>query len=151
MYGVLFIVLGNLTGNAIAMGQYIMQAAGAPDSPEAVRGIAVAALTGACLIHGFWRHGGIILNNVLAIIKVVTLMAIIVIGFAAAGGANLGNGSVGKASVKANFDTTRSFVGPSDDAGSYARSIVYVVYSYGGFKQPFYVGIFPLGVLDVMY
>ncbi|KAL8836843.1 MAG: hypothetical protein Q9176_006077 [Flavoplaca citrina] len=139
MYGVLFIVLGNLTGNAIAMGQYIMQAAGAPDSPEAVRGIAVAALTGACLIHGIWRHGGIILNNVLAIIKVVTLMAVIVIGFAAAGGANLGNGPVGKASVKANFDTNKSFVRPSDDAGSYARSIVYVVYSYGGFKQPFYV------------
>lgn len=139
MYGVIFIVLGNLTGNAIAMGQYIMQAAGAPDSPEAVRGIAVAALTGACLIHGLWRNGGIVLNNVLALIKVLTLMAVIVIGFAAAGGANLGNGPVGKGAVEANFNTHKSFVRPNDDAGSYARSIVYVVYSYSGFKQPFYV------------
>ncbi|KAL8654156.1 MAG: hypothetical protein Q9226_003544 [Calogaya cf. arnoldii] len=139
MYGVIFVVLGNLTGNAIAMGQYIMQAAGAPDNPEAVRGIAVAALTGACLIHGLWRNGGIVLNNVLALIKVVTLMAVIVIGFAVAGGANLGNGPVGKDAVKANFNAHKSFTNPSDDAGSYARSILYVVYSYSGFKQPFYV------------
>ncbi|KAL8886991.1 MAG: hypothetical protein Q9192_006394 [Flavoplaca navasiana] len=139
MYGVIFIVLGNLTGNAIAMGQYIMRAAGAPDSPEAVRGIAVAALTIACFIHGSWRHGGIVLNNVLAIIKVATLMSIIVIGFAAARGANLGNGPVGKASVKMNFDSNKSFVRPSDDAGSYAHSIVYIVYSYHGYDQPFYV------------
>lgn len=139
MYGVIFIVLGNLSGNAIAMGQYIMQAAGAPNSPEAVRGIAVAGLTGACLIHGLWRNGGIVLNNVLALIKVLTLMAVIVIGFAAAGGANLGNGPVGKGAVEANFNTHASFFRPSDDAGSYACSIVYVVYSYSGFEQPFYV------------
>ena len=121
------------------MGQYIMQAAGAADSPDAVRGIAVAALTGACLIHGLWRNGGIVLNNVLALIKVLTLLAVIVIGFAVAGGANLGNGPVGKAAIQANFDTHQSFVRPSGDFGSYARSIVYVVYSYSGFKQPFYV------------
>ncbi|CAO1606103.1 hypothetical protein XANCAGTX0491_009602 [Xanthoria calcicola] len=139
IYGVIFIVLGNLAGNAVAMGQYIMQAAGAADSPDAVRGIAVAALTGACLIHGLWRNGGIVLNNVLALIKVLTLLAVIVIGFAVAGGANLGNGPVGKGVVQANFDTRQSFVRPSGDFGSYARSIVYVVYSYSGFKQPFYV------------
>ncbi|KAL8786036.1 MAG: hypothetical protein Q9213_003019 [Squamulea squamosa] len=139
MYGVIFVILGNLAGNAIAMGQYVMQAAGAPDSPHAVRGIAVAALTGACLIHGVWRNGGILLNNVLALIKVLTLMSVIIIGFAVAGGASFGNGPVGKDAIKANFDTHKSFVRPSDDAGSYARSIVYVVYSYSGFKQPFYV------------
>ncbi|KAI4236573.1 MAG: hypothetical protein L6R40_006129 [Gallowayella cf. fulva] len=139
MYGVIFVILGNLTGNAIAMGQYIMQAAGIPNHEAAVRGIAVAALTAACLIHGLWRNGGIVLNNVLALIKVLTLTAVIVIGFAAAGGASFGNGTVGKAAVKTNFDTHKSFSRPSHDAGSYARSIVYVVYSYSGFKQPFYV------------
>ncbi|KAL9009116.1 MAG: hypothetical protein Q9173_005828 [Seirophora scorigena] len=85
------------------MGQYIMQAAGQPDYPEAIRGIAVAALTGACLIHGLWRNGGIVLNNVLAIIKILTLMAVIVIGFAVAGGASFGNGPTWKSAVKENF------------------------------------------------
>ncbi|KAL9018212.1 MAG: hypothetical protein Q9185_004485 [Variospora sp. 1 TL-2023] len=121
------------------MGQYIMQAAGQPDNPEAIRGIAVAALLGACLIHGLWRNGGIVLNNVLAIIKILTLMAVIIIGFAVAGGASFGNGPIGRNAVKENFNTRKSFSRPSDDAGSYARSIVYVVYSYSGFKQPFYV------------
>ncbi|KAL8856831.1 MAG: hypothetical protein Q9178_006548 [Gyalolechia marmorata] len=139
IYGVIFVVLGNLTGNAIAMGQYIMRAAGAPDSPEAVRGIAVAALTGACLIHGLWRNGGIVLNNVLASIKVLTLMAVIVIGFAAAGGASFGSGSGARDAVKANFATHNSFARPRDDIGNYAISIAYVVYSFGGFEQPFYV------------
>ncbi|KAI4195086.1 MAG: hypothetical protein LQ348_002512 [Seirophora lacunosa] len=111
------------------MGQYIMQAAAQPDDPAAIRGIAVAALTGACLIHGLWRNGGIVLNNVLAIIKILTLMAVIVIGFAVAGGASFGNGPTGKSAVKENFSTRNSFSRPSDDAGSYARSIAYVVLS----------------------
>lgn len=100
IYGLIFVVLGNLTGNAIACGQYIMQAAGAPDHPQAVRGLAVAILPGACLIHGLWRHGGIVLNNVLASIKVLTLVAVIVIGFATAEGASFGNGPEGKSPSK---------------------------------------------------
>ena len=139
MYGVIFVILGNLTGNAIAFGQYIMQAAGKPSQPEAVRALAVAILTAACLIHGLWRNGGIVLNNVLAGLKVATLLAVIVIGFAIAGGASFGNGPIGRTATKANFDTRMSFASPNSDAGNYARSIVYIVYSYSGFKQPFYV------------
>ena len=139
MYGLVFVVLGNLAGNAVALGQYVMRAAGDPDNTHAIRGLAVAALTGACLIHGLWRKGGIVLNNVLALIKVLILMAVIVIGFAVAAGASFGNGPVGKAAVKANFDINKSFQDPKGDVGSYARSIVYIVYSYSGFKQPFYV------------
>lgn len=142
MYGLVFVILGNLAGNAVAMGQYVMHAAGDPDHSHAIRGLAVAALTGACLIHGLWRKGGIVLNNVLALIKVLILMAVIVIGFAVAGGASFGNGPIGKAAVKANFDPHRSFLAPKGDAGSYARSIVYIVHSYSGFKQPFYVSKF---------
>ncbi|KAL8924119.1 MAG: hypothetical protein Q9208_004256 [Pyrenodesmia sp. 3 TL-2023] len=137
LYGVIFIVLGNLAGNAIAMGQYVMQAAGSPDNDAAVRGIAVAALTAACLIHGLWRHGGIVLNNGLALIKTMTLSAVIIIGFAVAGGASFTDVPMEK--KPSNFNTHISFEGPSNDAGSYARSIVYVVYSFSGFKQPFYV------------
>ena len=141
MYGLVFVILGNLAGNAVALGQYVMHAAGDADDSHAIRGLAVAALTLACLIHGSWRNGGIVLNNLLALIKVLILVAIIVIGFAVAGGASFGNGPVGKAAVKANFDPHKSFLDPKGDAGSYARSIVYIVHSYSGFKQPFYVSI----------
>ena len=142
MYGFVFVILGNLAGNAIVLGQYFMRAIGDPDNSHAIRGLAVAALTGSCLVHGLWRQGGIFLNNALALIKILILMAIIVIGFAVAGGASFGSGPAGKAAVKANLDPHKSFLAPKGDAGSYARSIVYIVYSYSGFKQPFYVSKF---------
>ena len=139
MYGLIFVILGNLAGNAVAFGIYIMQAAGVPDNPGAVRGLAVASLTIACLIHGLWRRGGIYFNNALALVKVLILLAVIVIGFAAAAGASFGNESAAGAAPNHNFKTSNSFAHPTGDAGSYARSFVYVVYSYSGFKQPFYV------------
>ena len=139
MFGVIFIILGNHAGNAIAFGKYFMQMIGAPDHPSAVRALAVAVLTVACLIHAVWRRGGIMLNNILAFVKVFLLIAVIVIGFSVAGGADLGNGSIGKDAVAENLSTKKSFMNPNKDAGSYARSIVYIVYSYSGFKQPFYV------------
>lgn len=139
MFGVIFIILGNHAGNAIAFGKYFMQAIGAPDHPRAVQALAVAVLTVACLIHAIWRKGGIVLNNALAFIKLLLLVAVIVIGFSVAGGADFGNGSIGKDAITENFSTKKSFSNPSGDAGSYARSIVYIVYSYSGFKQPFYV------------
>jgi hypothetical protein len=53
MYGIVFILLGNLSGNAIAFGNYIMEAAGEPDpSKGVVIGIAIAALTLAIGVHG---------------------------------------------------------------------------------------------------
>lgn len=91
MYGVIYITLGNLSGNAIAFGLYVMDAAGVTGSDSAVRGLAVMALTFACVLHALWRKGGIVLNNLLALVKVSMLLAIIVIGFAASAGASFGN------------------------------------------------------------
>lgn len=139
MYGLVFVILGNLAGNAIAFGIYVMEAAGIPDHASAIRGLAIAALTLACLIHAIWRNGGIILNNLLAFIKLLTLVAIIGVGFAAAAGASFGNGPVGKTAVINNFDIHKSFSRPSDTVADYSGSILFIVYSFSGFKQPFYV------------
>ena len=91
MYGVIYITLGNLSGNAIAFGLYVMDAAGIAGSDAAVRGLAVTSLTFACILHALWRKGGIVLNNFLAFVKVSTLLGIIAIGFAASAGASFGN------------------------------------------------------------
>ncbi|KAL9123886.1 MAG: hypothetical protein Q9217_006728 [Psora testacea] len=139
MYGLVFVVLGNLAGNAIAFGMYVMEAAGIPGHAPAIRGLAIAALTVACLLHAAWRRGGIIVNNVLAVIKALTLVAIIGIGFAAAAGASFGNGPVGKMTVTNNLDVDKSFSRPSGRVANYSGSILFVIYSYSGFKQPFYV------------
>src|SRR5947209_3237010 len=90
-YGVAFIILGNLSGNAIAFGLYIMSAAGYDDpSRGSVIALAIGALTLACLIHVASRRGGIMINNVFAVSKVAILLIIIIFGFIRAGGYTFG-------------------------------------------------------------
>lgn len=146
MYGVMFVILGNLSGNAIAFGNYVLAAANIEGKDAAARGLAVACLTVACLLHGVWRRGGIWVNNGLAALKVLILVAVIGIGFAASAGAKFGHGPVhgetvdpitGK--VTPNFDTKSSFAHPHHDAASYADSILFIVYTFSGYEQPFYV------------
>jgi hypothetical protein len=138
-----FIVLGNASGNAIAFGIFVLQAAGYDSdhlSAAAVRGLALAALTAACLLHGSWRRGGILLNNLVACLKVLILLAIIGIGFAALAGASFGHGKTDAT----NLAPHTSFNNPTSNTASYADSFLYVVWSYN-FKQPFYVS---LSILD---
>ena len=140
MYGIVFIILGNLSGNAIAFGIYVLEAAGIEGHDAAIRGLAVAASTAACLLHGAWRHGGIAVNNMLASLKVLILIAIICIGFAASAGAKFGHGHVHGENVgSSNFDTHTSFTHARHDAASYADSLIFIVYTYSGYEQPFYV------------
>ena len=112
-----------------------MEAAGYQASDSAARGLAVAALTVACLLHATWRKGGIVLNNAFAFMKVAILLLIVIAGLAALGGASLGSGPV----HTENFDVRTSFSHPRGDFASYTESLVYACYPYTGFLQPFYV------------
>lgn len=137
MYGIAFILLGNLAGNALAFGTYCMKAAtGLPtgDSQKpAIVGIAIGALSVAVLIHIFTRKGGIWLNNAFAGVKIALLLAIIVLGILKAAGVRMG----GDHNALDNFD--HSFEASGTTPTGIANSLVYVVYSFSGFEQPFYV------------
>ena len=144
MYAVLYVSLASLAGNAIACGLYTMEAAGITGHDSAVRGIAIACLTLACILHALWRRGGIILNNILAIVKLGMLLAVIVIGFAVSAGATFGNGPVHGETINphthkavSNFDVHTSFLHPKGDVANYANSLLFIVYSYSGYEQPF--------------
>lgn len=146
IFGVIYVVLGNLSGNAVAFGIYICQAAGIEGHQPLERGLAVVCLTTACLLHASWRKGGIVVNNLLAIMKVLVLLAIIIIGFAASAGASFGHGPVHGVTVDpktqnatSNFSTHSFFAFASNDPASYAESLLYVVYTFSGYEQPFYV------------
>jgi amino acid transporter len=138
MYGVAFLILGNLAGNSVAFGEYFMRALGYVDQdvPRSWNiGIALAGLTLVCLVHVFSRRGGILISNIFAMLKVLILLAIIVIGFAVASGARFGPGT----SQTANLNLKNAFATPQKDVSSYTYSFFYVLYSYSGFEQPFYV------------
>ncbi|KAL1648359.1 hypothetical protein SLS58_002112 [Diplodia intermedia] len=136
VYGVLFIVIGNMAGNSIAFGDYILRAAGHENPNRAsVRGIALGIITFTCLFHGTWRKGGIWLNNIFAALKVATLCFIIVVGFCALGG--VFGDKANKAA--ANFATDRSFSNTSHSSYGYAEGFLAVIFAYTGFSQSNYI------------
>ena len=150
MYGVIYIILGNLSGNAVAFGVFILEAAGIKGHESTVRGLAVVCLTAACLLHASWRQGGIYVNNLLTMMKVLILLAIIIIGFAASAGASFGHGPVHGETVDpltrsatSNFDIHSSFSNARNDSASISDAILFIVYTFSGYEQPFYVGTSP--------
>lgn len=132
VYGIMFITVGNLARNAIAFGSYTTVAVEYSNNqhPAITRSLATLALAMTCLLYVSWREGGILVNNALAIAKASVLFLIIGLGFAALGGASFGHDPI-RAS---NFDDHMSPPGSRGDISSYARSLLYVLYSYGGFK-----------------
>ena len=143
----IFVVLGNLSGNALAFGLYVMRAMGHEQNHDsAIRGLAVVSMTATCVLHAVWRAGGIWLNNIFAIVKTALLLAVIAVGFAAAGGAHFGKGPIHGTTINAvthsqssNFDIHSSFASPSRDTACYVNSLLFVVYTFSGWEQPFYV------------
>jgi amino acid transporter len=138
MYGIPFILLGNLAGNALAFARYAMLATGRTqgqldDSP--IIGIAIGASTVVILVHMSSRRGGIILNDVFAVFKILFLFSILAIGFAVLGGGIKVQNPIGSH----NFHMDTSFSHASTSFASYTRSLLSVIYSFSGFEQPFYV------------
>src|SRR5690606_6526874 len=77
LYGTVFIFLGNTAGNAFTTAQYVLQiiapkfGADEKHAEWVLKGVAVGVITLACLLHGAWRAGGIYVNNVLAMVKLM--------------------------------------------------------------------------------
>ena len=89
VFGITFILLGNVATNSIAFGMSVLDAAGMNDikgHDEIVRGIAVGVATFSCVIHGIWRQGGIYLNNILAVMKILILIMMFLLGMLAHAG-----------------------------------------------------------------
>ncbi|KAL8663323.1 MAG: hypothetical protein Q9202_003959 [Teloschistes flavicans] len=144
IYGVVFIIFGNLCGNAVAFGIYVLQAADIDihNNAPLARGLAVVVLTAACALHAAWRKGGLLVSNCLATIKVLMLLCIIGIGFASAAGASFGNNSsqeASKTAKEANFSVHKSFAHASGDFASYANALIFTIYPFSGYYQPFYI------------
>lgn len=164
-YGFLFIMLGTLAGNAITLARYFLRAVGkTPNGGDpgqealdivhpqgGVTGIAIGVITITVLIHMFSRRGGIIINNIFAIVKVLFLIAVIVMTFIYAytdsgvAPSQTPNRNVAeiRAIIETNFDTSNSFKAPAGEVGtdgaSVLTSVLYVYYAYSGYYQPMYV------------
>jgi amino acid permease len=125
-----------MAGNCLSFGIRTLEAADAPVTNSAVRGLAVGAATLACLIHAFSRRGGIWLGNVFALIKVLMLLLIIITGICAwAGAFDTRNYAT------ENMAVENAFSNPSDDSYGFAKAFLAVIFAWSGFDQPNYVNL----------
>ncbi|KAH8747142.1 high affinity methionine permease [Hyaloscypha finlandica] len=134
VFGITYIILGNMAGNCLIFGIRVLQAANVPVTNSAVRGIAIAAATLACLIHSFSRRGGIWLGNIFALIKVLMLLLIIITGICAWAGAFHTTTYAGD-----NMALNHSFANSSNESYGYTQAFLAVIFAWTGFDQPNYV------------
>ncbi len=89
-----------------------------------VRGVAIAIATFSCFIHSFSRRAGILLSNLLALIKVGILLLIIFTTIAvAAGGLHKASDGTDVPSVFRN-NTAVAFADASNDSNGYVQAFL---------------------------
>jgi len=131
------ILLGFSSGNSLAFGRYITYAAGGEvvDTYKA-RGIGVACVTFAVILHSTLPKWGIRLFNVLGVFKVVILLFIVFSGFAAlAGHRRIPDPENFKDAFK--LEVTEDYGGGG--AYAYSNALLNIVYSYKGWENANYV------------
>ena len=130
IFGLAFILLGNVAPNSIVFGIRVLEAANKPVNNFTVRGIAIAVASFACFIHGFWRKGGIYLSNIFGLIKMVMLLVIIITGFVSY------SGVFQRPAVAAqNFSIHKAFSNPQQDPYGFAESFLATLFAYGGLTK----------------
>ncbi|OBT53766.1 hypothetical protein VE04_06635 [Pseudogymnoascus sp. 24MN13] len=135
VFGIAFILLGHVAMNAIAFATSVMEASGQinhPNSEAAIRGIAICTAFAACFIHGVWRQGGIILNNILATVKIAILIFMFILGMLAT-----------RDDIFPPISATQFPPTPSREsrasAYTYAEAFLAIIFAFGGFNQANYV------------
>ncbi|KAF2718141.1 putative methionine permease [Polychaeton citri CBS 116435] len=123
------ILLGWAGSNSVVFGEYILNAAQIEVGRWNQRGIGLACITSAFLIHGLALKWGLRLQNLLGIIKLVIILIIVVSGWAALGGAL-------KIEKPHNFDN--AFEGTTGSAYGVVTALYNVIWSYIGYSNANY-------------
>ncbi|KAI9152033.1 High-affinity methionine permease [Paramyrothecium foliicola] len=136
LFSIAFISLGNMAGNCISFSIRVLNAADFENpSSGLVRGIALAIAAATCLIHAFSRRGGIWLNNLFAMIKLMILFFILIVAIVVSAGGLPKARNVFTENTKASA----SFSGASEDANGYAHAFLAIIFSFSGYEQVNYV------------
>ncbi|KAL2204498.1 hypothetical protein CC79DRAFT_1276983 [Sarocladium strictum] len=144
LYGISFICVGNMAGNCVNFGIRVLAAAnpGLDPSHAEVSAIATAAGLFSCLIHAVSRRGGILLNDVFAVIKVCILLIIPCATFAVLAKAVEDEDGIQVPNVFGdNMDPEAAFKPPEGSpAGNtslsgYAAAYLSILFAFGGIEQ----------------
>ncbi|KAH6889662.1 amino acid/polyamine transporter I [Thelonectria olida] len=130
MYAGYVILLGWASGNSVVFGEYILHAAQVDVDRWNQRGVGLACITVAFLIHGTALKWGIRLQNALGIIKIIIIIIIILGGFVALGG-HL------KIDEKPN-NFHNAFEGTTGSAYGVVTALYNVIWSFVGYSNANY-------------
>ncbi|TVY27277.1 High-affinity methionine permease [Lachnellula hyalina] len=124
------VLLGWAGSNSVVFGEYILSAAQVEITRWNQRGVGLACITSAFLIHGLALNWGLRLQNFLGIIKLLILLLIVFSGFVALGGHT-------KLDKKPdNF--TNAFAGTTGSAYGVVTALYNVIWSYIGYSNANY-------------
>lgn len=135
MFMAYVVLLGFSTPNCIILGNYAVSALGVQPDVWNVRGVAVAVISMACLIHARAPATGLRIINVLGVGKMLILAAVILSGLASVGQifspiSNVDGG--GPSIAKQNF--TSIWAGTSTKPYNYATALLQVLYCFRGYN-----------------
>ncbi|KAI2681684.1 hypothetical protein CBS147355_2894 [Penicillium roqueforti] len=129
MFAAYAVLLGWAASNSVVFGQYILNAAEVEVGRWNQRGVGMACLTAAFLIHSVALKWGIRLQNALGVIKLIVVVFIIVSGWAALGGHT-------KAETPHNFKN--AFEGTKGSGYGIVMSLYNVIWSFIGYSNANY-------------
>ncbi|KAK0649949.1 amino acid permease-domain-containing protein [Cercophora newfieldiana] len=126
------VLLGWASGNSVIFGEYILHAANVEVNRWNQRGIGLACITAAFLIHGTALKWGIRLQNLLGAIKVIIILIIVVAGWVALAG----HLKLPEDQKPHNF--TNAFEGTTGSAYGVVTALYNVIWSYIGYSNANY-------------
>ncbi|KAK4448712.1 putative high affinity methionine permease [Podospora aff. communis PSN243] len=126
------VLLGWASGNSVIFGEYILHAADVEVNRWNQRGIGLACITAAFLIHGTALKWGIRLQNLLGAIKVIIILIIVVAGWVALAG----HLKLPDDQKPHNF--SNAFEGTTGSAYGVVTALYNVIWSYIGYSNANY-------------
>ncbi|QKX53611.1 uncharacterized protein TRUGW13939_00690 [Talaromyces rugulosus] len=122
-------LLGWAAGNSVIFGEYILNAAQVEVSRWNQRGVGLACITAALIIHSTAVKWGLRLQNFLGIVKLVIILIIIVSGWAALGG---------HLKVDKPHNFTNAFEGTRASGYGIVTALYNVIWSFIGYSNANY-------------
>ena len=130
MFAAYVVLLGWAASNSVVFGEYILNAADVEVSRWNQRGIGLACLTTAFLVHSVALKWGLHLQNFLGVVKLVIIVFVVVSGWVALGGHM-------KIDPPHNF--RNAFEGTTGSGYGIVMALYNVIWSFIGYSNANYV------------
>ncbi|KAL4960402.1 high affinity methionine permease [Aspergillus stella-maris] len=129
MFAAYAVLLGWAASNSVVFGQYILNAAQVEVDRWNQRGIGLACITAAFLIHGFALKWGLRLQNFLGVVKLIIIVFIVVTGWVAL---------AGHTRIETPHNFTNAFEGTTGSGYGVVMALYNVIWSFIGYSNANY-------------